>query len=129
MGGSSTYKNLPGQVSKVTLWMAYAEQEMMDETFSTLSNIHRRRVLFALLERNPRTAAEVSVPEDTYTGEEDLETLKVQMHHCHLPKLEAAGFISWNKETDQVTKGPRFDKIEPLLELLIQHSNGSACNS
>lgn len=96
---------------------------MIDKTFSSLSNRHRRRVLFGLLERNPQTTAGLSVPVETYAEEEDLEMVKVQMHHCHLPKLEAAGFVTWDKETEQVTKGPKFDEIVPLLELLTDHAD------
>ncbi len=40
------------------------------------------------------------------------------MFHVHLPKLEDYGYIEWNKETDQIIKGPQFDEIRPLLECI-----------
>lgn len=38
----------------------------------------------------------------------DLETV-------HLPMLDAADFIDWNPETGEISKGERFEEIEPLL--------------
>ncbi|WP_436927670.1 hypothetical protein [Halosimplex amylolyticum] len=40
------------------------------------------------------------------------------MQHVHLPKLADYRFIEWNQGTHEVTKGPKFDEIRPLLELL-----------
>lgn len=89
----------------------------VDAALSTLSNKHRRRVLLALLDHNPQTVEELSTPDDTHTG--DTEGLRVELHHSHLPKLEAAGLVEWDRETYQVVKGPRFGEIKPLLELLV----------
>jgi hypothetical protein len=43
--------------------------------------------------------------------------------HLHLPKLAACGYIQWDKQTHEVSKGPRFGEIEPLLELVQTHSD------
>lgn len=40
----------------------------------------------------------------------------------HLPALEEAGYIEWDRESGTISKGPRFDEIEPVLELM---RNGS----
>lgn len=45
------------------------------------------------------------------------------MQHLHLPKLADYEFIEWNKDTHEVTKGPKFDEIRPLLELLATHED------
>lgn len=37
--------------------------------------------------------------------------------------LEDAGFINWNRETHQVTKGPEFHQLRPVLELLHHHQD------
>lgn len=41
----------------------------------------------------------------------------------HLPKLESAGFVVWGPQDHSVRKGPRFEEIEPLLELLQNHAD------
>ncbi|GAA5064720.1 hypothetical protein ACFFQF_17260 [Haladaptatus pallidirubidus] len=45
---------------------------------------------------------------------------KIALHHVHLPRLEDHGIIVWNREAEAVTKGPQFDEIEPLLEVLTE---------
>lgn len=94
----------------------------MDELFDALANVHRRRVLVELLAHNPQRDT-VRVPEDVRDEEKALETLQEELYHTHLPKLEQAGFIRWNRETQQVMKGPRFDEIRPLLELMCDHAD------
>lgn len=94
----------------------------MDEYFAALANTHRRRLLVALLNHNPQRD-EVNVPEDVHEGEMALEALQTELHHSHLPRLEEPGFIGWNRDTHEVVRGPRFDEIRPLLELMQEHAD------
>ena len=94
----------------------------MDNQFEALSNVHRRRLLVALLDHNPQRDA-VDVPEDVHEGDKALEPLQSELYHSHLPRLEEAGFIRWNRDTHEVTRGPRFDEIRPLLELMRDHAD------
>lgn len=45
----------------------------------------------------------------------------IRLYHIHLPKLAAAGFIEWDREANKVEKGPQFEEIRPLLELMEEH--------
>lgn len=94
----------------------------LGEALSTLANIHRRRVLLALLDHNPQAVREISLPDDGCIEGTEAEGFQVQMYHVHLPKLEAAGLIKWNRDDLQVVKGPEFDEIKPLLELLVNNA-------
>jgi len=94
----------------------------MNEYFEALANVYRRRLLVSLLEHNPQRD-NVAVPEDVHKGEKALEVLQIEFHHSHLPRLEEAGFIGWNRDTHEVVKGPRFDEIRPLLELMQNHAD------
>ncbi|RBI63645.1 hypothetical protein DMJ13_03695 [halophilic archaeon] len=49
----------------------------------------------------------------TYSGPRKLE-----LEHCHLPKLVDNDVIEWNRETNTVTRGPKFDALEAQLRLL-----------
>lgn len=60
----------------------------------------------------------VSIPEDVHFGDTDQSNLHARRHHVHLPKLEEAGFIRWERSDHHVFRGPAFDRFEPLLELL-----------
>lgn len=89
----------------------------MDEYFEALANIHRRRLLVALLDHNPQQEP-ISVPEDVHEGETEVEVLQAKFYHSHLSRLEKAGLIRWNMDAHEVVKGAKFDEIRPLLELL-----------
>lgn len=104
-----------------------------DEIFDALSAVHRRRVLVSLLDHNPQPIEEMSAPsqdvcemnsgllDEFLTGsleihEADKESIR--LHHVHLPKLVDYGFIEWDRDGNEVRKGPKFDKIRPILVLL-----------
>lgn len=99
----------------------------LDEMFIALSDIHRRRLLLALQE-HPREAYEMRISEGVHTGEETPERLRVKMFHIHLPKLEETGFIRWDRAAETVAKGPRFEEIRPLLELMDDQAAGLIAN-
>lgn len=91
-----------------------------DEFFDAIADPHRRRVLVHMLTHNPEADDKLYIgemaPEDA-----DLERLLIEMQHTHLPKLEEYGFIDWDRDAGIVTKGPKFDEVRPVLELLTDH--------
>ena len=95
----------------------------MDALLDILANKYRRRVLVSLLDHNPQDDDDPQMPADVKLADEDLETLRIHMTHTHLPKLEDAGFIEWDRDTNEVRRGPRFDEIRPLLELMENHAD------
>lgn len=95
----------------------------LDTMFDALSDRYRRRVLVALLQHNPQEDDDTQVPDDVALDDEDLEELLIQMRHVHLPKLADSGFIEWDQETNSVRKGPQFEEIRPLLELMKNHTD------
>lgn len=94
----------------------------LDAALSTVAHGQCRLVLLALLDHNPQTVSRLSIPEDVHPGDEEIEKAEVEMHHIHLPRLEDAGFIEWNKDDRQVMKGPRYADIKPLLEVLTDNA-------
>ena len=95
----------------------------LDTALDILANEYRRRLLVALLEHNPQDDDNPLVPEDIHLATEDLETLRIHMTHTHLPKLEEAEFIEWDRDTNTIRTGPRFDEVRPLLELMQNHAD------
>ena len=91
---------------------------MLDEAFSALSNVHRRRVMMSLAEHNPQKDTSIHVPEDVHVGEKELDDLQIELYHTHLPQLEEAGFIRWKKDEHEIVKGPRFEEVRPVVELI-----------
>lgn len=81
-----------------------------DEVLALLDDVHRRRLLVSLLSEPSVEPAEL-VPGDA--GE-----LPMRLHHVHIPKLDDAGVVDWNRQRGVVTRGERFDAVEPTLTLL-----------
>ncbi|TYL39126.1 transcriptional regulator [Natronococcus pandeyae] len=95
------------------------ERASLDELLEALSKPPRRRILTALAEANPRDEAEFAPGE--FTSAARRQELLTRLHHTHLPKLDEAGFIEWDPDSKTITRGPRFDEIAPLVELMIAH--------
>lgn len=53
--------------------------------------------------------------------DDDLDRLKAELQHNHLPKLAEAGCIDWDAETQTIRRGPNFDEIALLLRLIDDH--------
>ena len=80
-----------------------------------VGHVDRQRLLLALL-----NAEEAALPiELDQLGYETAESdVLLSFRHNHLPKLEDLGFVDATPDQHLVTRGPRFEEIEPLLELL-----------
>ena len=51
----------------------------------------------------------------------DLDRLKAELQHIHLPKLAEAGYIDWDAEIQTIRRGPNFNEIASLLRLIDDH--------
>jgi hypothetical protein len=87
----------------------------LDELLRQLASPVRRRVLRSLARNpgglDPETLADGPAPERT----------RIVLQHVHLPKLAATGFVEWAPGDPTVARGPRFDAVEPALELLREY--------
>lgn len=80
-----------------------------DELFALLTDVHRRRVLVSLLDDSV-------VDPETALLDEDCSAVELQ--HAHLPKLDDAAVVDWDRGDGAVRRGPQFESIRPTLELL-----------
>lgn len=91
-------------------------EQSPDDRLEALGRVERRRLLLRLSSGDSSGDPRVEFDEwDRREGE--LDPL-VAMRHLHLPQLEDGGFVRWDRENEQVTRGPRFEEMEPLLDLL-----------
>ncbi|MBX0297136.1 hypothetical protein EGH23_19860 [Halomicroarcula sp. F27] len=86
-----------------------------------LADVERRKLLFELLTDGPR--AEPFTIADGGRSEGKSRSNGVRMYHVHLPKLADYGLIEWDRENDEVRRGPNFDEMRPLLELLVANED------
>ena len=102
------------------------------KAFGLLASDRRRRLLILLCENEsvvipgavscrgdaaPRTA---SGAERTSSRSRRLEALR--LYHADLPKLAAADLIDWERGSGRVARGPRFEEVEPLLDVLASNA-------
>jgi hypothetical protein len=93
----------------------------IDRTFEDLRARERRRLLFALLSASPRPVSRIAA--DDAAGGADERARRIALHHVHLPKLASHGFVDWDREAGEVTRGPNFAAVRPLLELFRDHAD------
>lgn len=85
----------------------------LDDVLRALADSDRRRVLATLAACDPGGEDVLTVP-----GDVPVENGRVRLHHVHLPNLEDAGLIHWDRDRDEVRKGPRFSEAKPILNVL-----------
>lgn len=102
------------------------QTDELSEVLDVLSHPHRREILTRLHALNPRDGDEFELEE--LTGKDELDDGTVNLVHVHLPKSADAGFINWDQERHVVTRGPRFQEIEPVIDLMLAHQDELPAN-
>lgn len=95
-----------------------SDTDPLNDLFEALAHPRRRQVLVALLEH---PSGDMDPLKACAGSGEETRGIEIELHHTHLPKLAAMGFITWHRETGRVSRGPRWDGIEPVLTLLETH--------
>jgi hypothetical protein len=93
--------------------------------FDALANPYRRQLLLAMYEANPQDDHDLDpfdLLKEGATGD-DLEVTQINLNHTHLPKLADMGFIEWDRESGEISKGPEWEEIAPLLKLMYDHQD------
>lgn len=90
-----------------------------DAALDALGHLQRRELLFALLELGRRGDATITLANSA--DGTDTEEGRVATDDTHLPKLVEYGYVRWDRDAREVERGPDFEEIEPLLELLSDH--------
>lgn len=83
-----------------------------------LSSRHRRLMMVSL-----RQGVVESEADFMFRSGNDYEETERSLRQDHLPRLEEAGYIEWDRESGGISEGPRFDEIEPIPELIENHSD------
>ena len=102
----------------------------VDRIMEALQNGHRRRVLTTIQADAPLSVADVtrSVAVDSAGAAGRTASVRVMLHHAHLPKLEAMDFICWDREDGTIGEGPAWDEIAPFVQQIDEIAAGPAAN-
>jgi len=98
---------------------AHHRRDERDERMEALASAERRRLLFELKSESP--VENVLDLRDSGNVESASTEFRMKMQHVHLPKLDQYGYVDWDPETETVERGPAFEEIEPVLEMLDRH--------
>lgn len=85
------------------------------EDFQTALRTQQERVIAALAAEETIDATPIVRGDETLSCEE-IVTLVYELHHVHLPELQAAGVIEFDRCEDRVSRGESFDKAHPRLK-------------
>ena len=106
---------------------------MSDSNFDALSNERCRELLVSLLDSDRRVVPELSddarriansneellrkhLDSSREVAEVDEELVGIRL--VHLPRIAEQGFVEWDRDANVVSRGPRFDGLRPLLEMI-----------
>lgn len=95
------------------------QADELDESLDALSHPLRRKVLTRLTALAVPDTPELEVEELVEEGDRGNET--ILLSHNHLPRLADSGFIDWDRERNVVTRGPQFDEVEAVIDVLASH--------
>lgn len=90
------------------------------QAFEALANPYRCRLLLALFDANPQTDDDVD-PVGLLAEEDPSDnhvTTRLEVAQLHLPKLAEMGFIEWNPEVGELSEGPNWTEVAPLLRVI-----------
>jgi hypothetical protein len=90
----------------------------IERVLTNLCNRRRHQILLLLKQGTVQTETDMMI-----RGEGDIEEIETDLTSDHLPKLEEAGYIEWDRDTGEISKGPRFDQIKPLLNIIENHAD------
>jgi len=93
--------------------------ERRNELLRSLSHQHRRHTLRFLAEQPTHTTT-VDELVDHLAGPSERGSLSVEMVHLHLPKLETAELIEWDRRSGTIRYRPD-GLCERLLETMRRH--------
>jgi hypothetical protein len=96
-----------------------AKDVRFDQLLEALADSYRRELLLALLEHNPQDVDEAD-PLNIHSSESEEES-QFDIFMNHLPMLDKLGVIEWDRESDEIVKGPDWEEFAPLLKLIDNH--------
>ncbi|WP_157972572.1 hypothetical protein [Saliphagus sp. LR7] len=96
----------------------------MDErTLRLISHPIRRRIICALRDAETPIECPLDIAEldSGIVRKEVAQRRQIELFHIHLPKLDDADVIAWDREQENVAKGSNFDKCRILLDEITIH--------
>jgi len=94
--------------------------DAVDRQFDALSHRYRRDLLAELAETSTGTGDPLHIDAlvEAIDRESDGERVLIELHHHHLPKLEAFGYVQVDSDSQTVAPGPNWNEIAAFDSLI-----------
>lgn len=99
------------------------QRERWNTVFRALSAEPRRQVVAALMAEPAQSHLPLPAGANPAALSQDPDALYRDLIHSHLPTLENAGLIEWQREPLSARRGPQFEQAATVLDVLATHSN------
>jgi len=89
------------------------------DVFELLSEKYRCAILVVLSDRSdPISISGLATHLDEWLSDpvDDTATIRIELEHRHLPKLEAADVLEYDRDTGTVSRGSAFERTYETLE-------------
>ncbi|WP_225332737.1 DUF7344 domain-containing protein [Halomicrobium urmianum] len=95
-----------------------------DDVFHALSAGLRRHVVLALNEASPEEWVQLPEAIAKRADVPGEESVRVQLHHIHLPVLAERDYVEWEADPLRVRRGPAFAEVGSAVECLVEETGG-----
>lgn len=109
------------------------QQELTSETvLQLLSHPQRRQIVTQVARTEHATTVDQLSSDSTQTdrpspnGDETADTLSIDLHHVHLPKLQEAGVVVYDSDEQTIRAGRQLDDVVELLTLIEEYVETSS---
>ncbi len=92
-----------------------------ERLFEAISDPYRRQLLVALLDHNPQDDTDLDPLDIVAETDRESSVLESELVHNHLPKLDAMEIVDWDRDTGEISTGPEWEQVAPILELIHDH--------
>lgn len=93
--------------------------ERWDQLYEALSAEPRREILISLSEAPKERRLPLPEAAASPNQSMDPERLSTELCHHHLPKLEEAGYVRWERDPFCVQRGPHFAEPALIVETVL----------
>lgn len=105
--------------------------EGVDEVLSLVSESRRRQTLYCLLSNRTLDIDTIATQIAAWENNESIasvskqaeESIKIALHHNHLPKLAEVGIIEYDGRSGDIVSGEGFDEIASTVEQLRENED------
>lgn len=88
---------------------------MKTNRLQLLSTEVRRHIVSLLLESGTEGVTVEKLLRELARDREDRENLRISLYHCHLPKLEEAGVVEYDRRNGDIVPRKELEALQPLL--------------